>query len=141
MKKLYTLLLLSCFMSLPAAAEQCKTNFSSKGSFFKGKKFESWAEFEGISSASAFKKISQQIAKDGWKITNSDKELGIISAGQDVSYGNGKVAPLNVIIEEVTTESGSNTKISINYSISGGVSSPKKAVIESFCTTINAAKP
>lgn len=137
MLNLKTILLLSCCVSLNSfAAEQCETNFTKEGSFFKGKTFKTWAEIEGVSSTDAFKKIYQHIAKDGWKISSSDKEMGIISAGQDVSYGNGKTAPLNVIIEE----SGENSKVSISYSISGGVSSPEKAVIESFCKTIAAAK-
>lgn len=138
MNKSKAILLLSCCVAFNAiAAEQCETNFTKEGSFFKGKTFKTWAEVEGVSSAEAFKKIYQQIAKDGWKISSSDKDLGIISAGQDVSYGNGKTAPLNVVVEE----SGVNSKISISYSISGGVSSPEKAVIESFCKTIAAAKP
>lgn len=137
MIKSKAILLLSCFMAINAmAAEQCETNFTSQGSFFKGKTFKTWAEVEGVSSADAYKKIYQQVAKDGWKISSSDKDLGIISASQDVSYGKGKTAPLNIIVEE----SGSNSKVSISYSISGGVSSPEKAVVESFCKTIMAAK-
>lgn len=137
MIKYKAILLLSCCVSLHAmAAEQCETNFTNEGSFFKGRTFKTWAEVEGVSSADAYKKIYQQIAKDGWKISSSDKGLGIISAGQNVSYGNGKTAPLNVVVEE----SGISSKISISYSISGGVSSPEKAVIESFCKTIGAAK-
>jgi hypothetical protein len=60
--------------------------------------------------------------------------MGVISAAQDVSYGKGKTAPLNVVLEE----DESKVKVSISYSLSGGVSSPKKAVIKSFCNTIAA---
>jgi hypothetical protein len=137
MIKSKAILFFSCCLALNVtAAEQCEANFTKEGSFFKGRTFKTWADVEGVSSTDAYRKVYQQIAKDGWKISSSDKELGIISAGQDVSYGNGKTAPLNVVVEE----SGSNSKISISYSISGGVSSPEKAVIDSFCKTIGAAK-
>lgn len=126
------------FLSLQvfADAEQCKTNFTKEGSFFSGTTFKTWAEVEGVESAVAFKKVYLQTVKDGWKITSSDKEMGIISAAQDVSYGNGKTAPLNIIVEKSATN---GSKISITYSLSGGVKSPEKAVIESFCKTIGAA--
>lgn len=137
MNKSKVILLLSTCLTFNAmAAEQCEINFTKEGSFFKGKTFKTWAEVEGVSSANAYKKIYQHIAKDGWKISTADKDLGVISAAQDVSFGKGKTAPLNVVIEEA----GSNSKISISYSLSGGVSSPEKAVIESFCNTIAAAK-
>ncbi len=117
--------------------EQCKTNFTKEGSFLSGTTFKTWAEVEGVESAEAFKKVYLQTVKDGWKITSSDKEIGIISAAQDVSYGNGKTAPLNIVVEKSSTN---GSKISITYSLSGGVKSPEKAVIESFCKTIGAAK-
>ncbi len=117
--------------------EQCKTNFTKEGSFLSGTTFKTWAEVEGVETADAFKKVYLQTVKDGWKITSSDKEMGIISAAQDVSYGNGKTAPLNIIVEKSSTN---GSKISITYSLSGGVKSPEKAVIESFCKTISSAK-
>jgi len=117
--------------------EQCKTNFTKEGGFLSGTTFKTWAEVEGVDSTEAFKKIYLQTVKDGWKITSSDKEMGIISAAQDVSYGNGKSAPLNIVVEKL---SANDSKIFITYSLSGGVKSPEKAVIESFCKTIGAAK-
>ena len=133
-------LLVACgFLSLHvfAADEQCRTNFTKEGSFFSGTTFKTWAEVEGVEPADAFKKVYLQTVKDGWKITSSDKEIGIISAAQDVSYGNGKSAPLNIIVEKSSTN---GSKIFITYSLSGGVKSPEKAVIESFCKTISSAK-
>ncbi|BFM05811.1 hypothetical protein [Halioxenophilus aromaticivorans] len=117
-------------------ASQCAENFSVEGNFLKGKTFKTWEEIASLNSQDAFKKIYQHIAQDGWKITNADEKLGIISASQDVSFGEGKTAPLNIVLEE----NGSYSRVSISYSISGGVSSPKKAVLKSFCDTIAAAK-
>jgi hypothetical protein len=135
MYKLHLLIL--SILAMPAfAADQCETNFTTEGSFFKGKTFKTWAIVEGVSKENAFKEAYLHIAKDGWKISNSDKEIGSITASQDVSYGAGKTAPLNVIIEEAP----SGAKISITYALSGGVASPEKAVMESFCKTIAAAK-
>lgn len=132
------LVIFSVIFAAPAfAAEQCETNFTKKGNFFKGSTFKTWANVEGVSTSDAYKKVYQYMAKDGWKLSPSDKELGIISASQEVSFGNGKSAPLNVVIED----DGGSTKISMNYSVSGGVTSPKKAVLKSFCETIASAKP
>jgi hypothetical protein len=138
---LRSIYLLSAFTLLSAQAfgdaEQCKTNFSKEGSFLSGTTFKTWAEVEGVEPADAFKKVYLHTVKDGWKITSSDKEMGIISAAQDVSYGNGKTAPLNIIVEK---SSSNGSKISITYSLSGGVKSQEKAVIDSFCNTVDAAK-
>jgi hypothetical protein len=120
-----------------ADEEQCKTNFTKEGSFLSGTTYKTWAVVEGAEYSDAFKNVYLQVVKDGWKITNSDKEMGIISAAQDVSYGNGKTAPFNVVVEK---ESELNSKISITYSLSGGVKSPEKAVVDAFCKTIAAAK-
>lgn len=133
MKKLIAGIALLTFAGA-ASAQQCEENFTVDGGFLKGKTFKTWAEVEGVNSTDAYSKIYKHIVKDGWKIISSDKDIGVISAGQEVSYGEGKTAPLNVMVEE----SGDNVKVSLSYSISGGVTAGKGAVVKSFCQTISA---
>ncbi len=117
------------------AEEACESHFTKEGGFFKGTIFKTWADIQGVEADQAYKKAYLHLSKEGWKITSSDKDIGIISAAQEVSYGEGKTAPLNVIIEDV----GNDSKISISFSLSGGVVSPSNAVKESFCKIIAAA--
>ena len=130
-------LLATTAISAIADTSQCKDNFTSEGSFFTGTTYKTWAEIGGLTTAEAYKKVYVQTVKDGWKITNSDKDIGIISAAQEVSFGNGKSAPLNIVVERGAPGS---TKISITFSLSGGLKSPESAVIESFCKLIGSAK-
>lgn len=122
------------FLSTAALADssQCGGNFTVEGSFFSGKTYKTWADFPGTKPDDAFKKVYAYTVKDGWKVSQADKELGVISASQDVSYGNGKTAPLNLVIEPIAN----GTKVSMTYSTSGGVTSPDDAVKKHFCVTL-----
>ena len=113
----------------------CAQNFTHEGSLMTGKLFKTNDTIQGISKNAAFAKISKYIAMDGWHITNSDKELGMINASQTVSFGKGKTAPLNVSIDEVEKD----VKVSISFSTSMGVHSPAEAVMESFCKMVTSA--
>lgn len=64
MNKSKAILLLSCCVAFNAiAAEQCETNFTKEGSFFKGKTFKTWSEVEGVSSADAYSfRVSLEVA-------------------------------------------------------------------------------
>lgn len=135
MKKLFVGIALLTVASAASAKPQCEANFTVDGGFFKGKTFKTWAEVDGVNSTDAYSKIYKHIVKDGWKIISSDKDIGVITAGQDVSYGEGNTAPLNVMVEEA----GEKVKVSLSYAISGGVSAGKGAVVKSFCQTISAA--
>ncbi|UUY09127.1 hypothetical protein LRS11_03565 [Pseudomonas sp. J452] len=115
-----------------AAPEDCSSNFSVEGSFFKGKVYKTSAELPAIKPEAAFRKAYIYTSANGFTISSADKEMGVISASQGVSYGQGKSVPLNIQIEPV----GSGSKISMLYSTSGGVSSPDDAVKKHFCSTI-----
>ncbi len=120
-------------MQVFAEAVQCEANFSKEGDFLKGTTYKTWALFEKVLPSEAYKKVYRYTVKDGWKITESDKDLGIISASQDVSYGKGKTVPLNIVIEEAGSI---GSKVSLTYSTSGGVTSPIDAVKKHFCLTM-----
>lgn len=120
------------FSSLANSAE-CDSNFTKSGSFFSGQTYKTWAHFKNVNPSKAFKNAYLYTMKDGWQIVSSDKELGVISAAQDVSFGKGKTVPLNITVEEF---GNSGSKVSMTYSTSGGVSSPTEAVKEHFCLTL-----
>lgn len=136
LKLLFFALAITASTQAFSSEPQCKTNFTKKGGFLKGRTFSTWAILDDIPKDVAFKKAYLQTTKDGWKISSSDENMGIISAGNEVSYGKGKSAPLNIIVEQ----NGEGSKISINFSTSGGISASKKNVIRSFCGTIDSAK-
>lgn len=132
-RNLVTLLCIST-LSGPvfADAAQCTENFSVEGSFFTGKLYKTWADFPAAKTDQAFKKLYAFTVKGGWKVSQADKDLGVISAAQDVSFGNGKTAPLNIIVEK----NGNGVKVSMTYATSGGVSSPEDAVKNHFCNSL-----
>lgn len=113
----------------------CAQNFTHEGNLMTGKIFKTHDIVQGANKKSAFTKISKYIAMDGWHITNSDRELGMINASQTVSFGKGKTAPLNVSIDELDE----GVKVSISFSTSMGVHSPAEAVMESFCKMVTSA--
>lgn len=112
----------------------CAQNFTYEGSFLTGQTFKTNGFVSGVSKAKAIEKVAKFTIADGWAITNTDKDLGIISASQTVSFGQGKTAPLNIGVDSV--KGGVN--VSMSYSISGGLSSPVEAVKDHFCSTIEA---
>lgn len=118
-----------------AAPQDCASNFSVEGNFFKGKVYKTSAELPGVKPESAYRKAYTFTSANGFTIANADKEMGVISATQSVSYGEGKSVPLNIQIEPV----GNGSKVSMFYSTSGGVSSPDDAVKKHFCATIEEA--
>ena len=110
----------------------CAQNFTYDGSFLAGRTFRTHQFVGNVSKDVAVERAAKYLAKDGWSITNTDKELGVISASQTVSYGQGKTAPLSVSID--SADGGVN--VSISFSISGGLTTSVNAVKDCFCKLI-----
>ena len=85
-----------------------------------------------VSKGVAVERVVKELAVQGWAITNTDKDLGIISASQTVSFGKGKTAPLNVGID--AKDGGVN--VTATFSISGGLTTPVDGVKDTFCKII-----
>jgi hypothetical protein len=109
-------------------------NFSYSGSFASGRTYKTNVLVLGVSKQDAMGRASRKLTQDGWQLVNTDKDAGVLSASQSVSYGNGKTVPLNVIIEE----EGKDVTVSTTYSTPGGVSSPLDAIARQFCDIIEA---
>jgi hypothetical protein len=115
-------------------SRECARNFTYDGSFLSGRTFKTNVFVQNVKQDQAMQRAARYIIADGWQVNNTDSKLGIISASQTVSYGNGKTAPLNVGIEQAK----GGVKVNIAYSISGGVTSPVDAVQNFFCSTVQA---
>ncbi|MFV0449088.1 MAG: hypothetical protein ACK5MF_11625 [Vibrio sp.] len=117
-------------------ARVCAQNFTQSGSLLTGKQYKTFEIIENAKQKSTFEKITRHITADGWHITNSDSQLGLLSASQTISFGEGKTAPLNITVEQIN----SDVKTAITFTTSAGVYSPATAVMNSFCEIIEAAK-
>ena len=79
----------------------------------------------------AYKKALAEVAKRGWQVISSDKEVRMISASQNVSLSSsGKTVPFNILISD---EKGKGTTISFTFSISGGLAASEDNVVKTFC--------
>ena len=113
----------------PPANAECAGHFTAEGSFISGKKFSTWADFGAVSKADLYSRIYANIAKDGWTITSSDKDAGVISASQSVTFGKGSVAPLTIVIEAA----GTGSKATATFRIGGGQMTKEDAVKQKLC--------
>jgi len=117
------------------AAEPCLDNFTADGNIFTGRTYKTWAIVPGVRPEEAFPRVYAFTAENGFTVVSSNKEVGVISATQSVSYGKGKTVPLSVTLRE----EGADTRITISYATSGGLASPEDAIKRHFCLTIAAA--
>ncbi len=113
---------------------ECAKNLTYNGSFLAGRTYKSHVFIKGVSKNMAMQRAARYISSDGWSITNTDKDLGIISASQTVSFGKGKTVPLNISFEA----KNKGVNVSMTYATSGGVISPLDAIKNKFCSTMEA---
>lgn len=114
----------------------CVSNYSIAGGFWTGKQFKTFEDFPTVTKATAIDKLVASIASSGYQITNSNKELGIISASQTVSYGEGKTVPLNAVVSSNTS---GDIRVEIVLSLSGGLATSADSVQEKFCKILASA--
>ncbi|HRO32842.1 MAG TPA: hypothetical protein PLQ03_05450 [Brevundimonas sp.] len=111
---------LSLGMAIMAGSPQageCEANFRSEGSFFSGRRYTTSQTFPAPAEA-VYRRAYAAMVQEGWAIRSSDREMMVISATTEVSFGSGKTAPLNIIVEPT----GDGSRVSMTFSISGGLS-------------------
>ncbi|WP_428827709.1 hypothetical protein ACLIKD_06875 [Azonexus sp. IMCC34842] len=108
----------------------CATNFATEGSFFTGTRYSTFEEFPKKTVTGAFDALLQAVASSGYQIVSSNKEAGLISANQSVSYGQGKTAPMNFVIKKTTVP---GVRVDVAFSMSGGVSASTESAQREFC--------
>ena len=113
----------------------CLEHFTSEGNKFSGRMYTTWLEFPNVKKAAAYTKIYASVAKDGWTIVSSDKDAGILSASQQVSYGRGATNPLVVVVED----SGRGSKATVTFRLGGGQSASLNTIKKKLCEYIGAA--
>jgi hypothetical protein len=119
-----------------ADTRECMKNFTEEGSFFKGKTYKTWQEYKNLQYDSAFRKVAQAVAENNWGSVNANKDLGIISAGQAVTMGEGSVAPLSVTVKE---KSGGLLRVEATFGTAGGQKASSKTVRTELCKLVEAA--
>ena len=135
MKPLHLCAALALVSAGASAAEPCLENYKVDGNFLSGKTYKTFAVVAGVRQNDAFNRALAFTVANGFTVTASDKDAGVISAMQSVSHGKGKTVPLSVIIQP----DAGNLKISMSYATPGGVMSPEDAIKKHFCLTIAAA--
>lgn len=118
-----------------ASSKACIANFVSDGSFFTGYRWKTWQEHSGVPYDAALRKVAQAVAAAGWGAPTSNRDTGVITAGQAVSFGKGSVAPLNVIIQE---RQGGKLRVEANFSTGAGQVSATDSVRAELCKLVEA---
>ena len=119
--------------SVSMAGQPCRDHYTQEGSFIKGRTFKSWQEYPALPPAQAFKKAYQKVLGDGFKIITADKEMGAISAQQNVT-GSDKTVPLNVLVGE----RGRGTRVSQTISTRVGLALGQEAEQAGLCGILEA---
>jgi hypothetical protein len=116
-------------------ARKCVRNFTEDGSFFKGKTYRTWQEYSGLSYDGVFRSVAQAVVAENWGDVNADKDLGIISAGQAVTMGQGSIAPLSVVVKE---KPSGEIRVEATFGTAGGQKAATKAVRKGLCKLVEA---
>ncbi len=123
-----TLVFLILLFPVLACAEEatrpCEANFTAKGSAIRGKILSTWQEFEGVDYDTAFRKVAQATAQQGWGNLTPTKDIGTITAG---SQGAG----LNVAVNEVDGKSRVEANITLGPLVGYAEWKGKKALCAS----------
>ena len=135
------LVLLSISTISWADVAPCEKNFTVKEGFFGKKIYKTWQDLQDLMPQTIFKRAYAFLVKEGWVINFTDKETGVISAlQQDVSAdGGGKVAPLNIFIENAGNYLGGKsggTRVTMTFSIPGGLHAQEDMVRKNFCDAL-----
>ena len=139
------------FTTIPAAGwaetEPCEKNFTVKDGLFNKKIYKTWQDLVELSQQMIFKRTYAYLVKDGWAINLTDKESGIISVSQveESSDGVGKMANLNILIENAGNyfgglPSGRGTpggyRLTMAFSVPSGLHAQEEMVRKSFCDAL-----
>jgi hypothetical protein len=119
---------------IPSALD-CQTHFTTEGNFFTGRKYSTWVLLPAVSKGEAYARIYSSIAKDGWSILNADKDAGIISSTQGVSYSKGSQAPMMVTVEVA----GKGSRVSVTFRTGGAQLAREETLRTILCSYLGAA--
>lgn len=110
----------------------CQSKIQKETDSFGGTVYKSSAFVPSIDKNTVFNNVYKGMSSEGWKFAQVDAKLGVINALQDVSYGNGKTAPLNVVIEN----SQGGSQIVLSFTVARGLMTTDQLVRDGFCKII-----
>lgn len=127
-------LIIGSLLCSTAFAGDCGGKFSETGAFLLGKTFKLEVEVPN-SPVAAFNGAYRTAVKEGWKIEQSDRELGVISAVHGEQALRGKRLPLNITIEPAS----GGSEITLQFATPPGLGSSESDVREGFCKIVAGA--
>ncbi|HBL26178.1 MAG TPA: hypothetical protein DD490_05010 [Acidobacteria bacterium] len=114
------------------ASEQCLSNFSKEGGFLKGTTYRSHADYYGTNREAVFEKAAQSLAAGGWQITNTNGDIGLITATEQ-AVGGGRESPLSAVIKQ---QDASTVRVEITFSVGPGMKAADNSVRNGFCKVL-----
>lgn len=127
------LVVLLPFGQVQAQDGQCMDHYSKQGNILKGRAFKSWAEYPGVSVDVAFRKLQQEVVKQGFTVISADRKAGTISADQGV-IGSGRRVPLNILV----SRNGGGVRVELSLTPAGGLFVDRKGLKKGFCDILEA---
>lgn len=122
----------------PVAANpdrSCVKNFTTAGTFLTGQTFSSFEEHEGKKTTVVYGQVIRSLTSRGYQITNSDKNMGLVSATNPVIFGEGTTATMNVMVTNVNNR----VRVETTFSIPGFTTTSTSEVRDEFCTILGQA--
>lgn len=129
----FVFLFSSSLFSTVSAAE-CGGTFSQSGAAFLGKSYKLQVETSS-QPGPVFNGAYRAVVKEGWKVEQSDREAGVITALHSDYLSKGKRLPLSVTIEPTQTGSA----LTLQFTTPPGVFSAEGDVREGFCKIVEVA--
>ncbi len=102
----------------------------------KGTTYRSHADFSGMSREIVFEKAAQSLAADGWQITNTNKDVGLITAIQQAIDG-GRNSSLNTVVKQENDK----VRVELTFSLGAMMKSPDNSVRDGFCKVLGGIGP
>lgn len=116
-------------------AQRCQSHFTTEGNFLTGKKFSTWVLLSGATKPDAYSRVYSRVANDGWIILSADRDAGIISAEQGVSYGRGSQVPMTIIIEAA----GKGSRVAVTFRTGGAQVVKEETIRTKLCSYLASA--
>ena len=119
MRIICTLAALLLATSAHASDADCRAHTTESGSFFSGWTWKTWESFPNIAPTEAYRRAYVYVAKQGWKVGQADKDLGLLSATLNdvVQVESSHEQPVNVLVEP----DGRGSKVTVTFSSGSGV--------------------
>jgi len=108
----------------------CIANLSSEGSFWTSRTFRTFQDFSGVTKAAAFDQIVPALASDGWTVTSSNKETGVITSWAKPNYAQGETESLNAVIRD---KGAAGIRVEFIYLAPAMAIVPKSTLQKAFC--------